>query len=376
MRSATAQHPLTDAQPLPGQRSQRGESGSHCPENPSGDSRPPHVCALSVTLGGGEYSVGQFGPVVLAVPPARPGSRVPAHLRAVRGTLKSSGFPGRGSECLGLGMRDLGISGSLAGNGLGDGSDCGGSPARFLGVCRHLRVAEGPCASPAPWGGRPGCRGDVLLPRVPTGAPAPRGDSDGRDRDAPGAVGQRRGAPGDAVGRGRAARRGWEGSLRGRAAARPWEAGGLPQRGAPHRGAGAGRLPADPGRAAQPGGAPGELPDRQLAGGDGLFVTDYFTRTPRKLSPFRSFASIELFHFHIPEDTVIAVWNLITFKEQGGTFGDQCPDRSITVIHLPRTVAGSTLGHLIHEWFCLNTHPGKVIVSSKSQLTDGFPRCL
>ncbi|XP_068278216.1 atrial natriuretic peptide receptor 2 [Nyctibius grandis] len=64
---------------------------------------------------------------------------------------------------------------------------------------------------------------------------------------------------------------------------------------------------------------------------DGLFVTDYFTRTPRKLSPFRSFASIELFHFHIPEDTIIAVWNLITFKEQGGTFGDQCPDRSITV---------------------------------------------
>ncbi|XP_069061760.1 transmembrane protein 8B [Pleurodeles waltl] len=64
---------------------------------------------------------------------------------------------------------------------------------------------------------------------------------------------------------------------------------------------------------------------------DGLFVTDYFTRTPRKLNPFRSFGSIELFHFSIPEDTVIAVWNLITFKEQGGTFGDQCPDRSITV---------------------------------------------
>ncbi|XP_061463324.1 transmembrane protein 8B [Rhineura floridana] len=63
----------------------------------------------------------------------------------------------------------------------------------------------------------------------------------------------------------------------------------------------------------------------------GLFVTDYFTRTPRKLNPFRSFTSIELFHFRIPEDTVVAVWNLITFKEQGGTFGDQCPDRSITV---------------------------------------------
>ncbi|XP_072849197.2 transmembrane protein 8B isoform X1 [Pogona vitticeps] len=63
----------------------------------------------------------------------------------------------------------------------------------------------------------------------------------------------------------------------------------------------------------------------------GLFVTDYFTRTPRKLNAFRSFTSIELFHFRIPEDTVVAVWNLITFKEQGGTFGDQCPDRSITV---------------------------------------------
>ncbi|XP_043934977.1 transmembrane protein 8B isoform X2 [Protopterus annectens] len=68
---------------------------------------------------------------------------------------------------------------------------------------------------------------------------------------------------------------------------------------------------------------------RSLA--DGLFVTDYFTRTPRKLNAFRSFASVELFHFHVPEDTVIAVWNLITFKEQGGTFGDRCPDRSVTV---------------------------------------------
>uniref|UniRef100_A0A8D2KVW2 Transmembrane protein 8B n=1 Tax=Varanus komodoensis TaxID=61221 RepID=A0A8D2KVW2_VARKO len=63
----------------------------------------------------------------------------------------------------------------------------------------------------------------------------------------------------------------------------------------------------------------------------GLFATDYFTRTPRKLNPFRSVTSIELFHFRVPEDTVMAVWNLITFKEQGGTFGDHCPDRSVTV---------------------------------------------
>ncbi|KAL1274814.1 hypothetical protein QQF64_027628 [Cirrhinus molitorella] len=62
-----------------------------------------------------------------------------------------------------------------------------------------------------------------------------------------------------------------------------------------------------------------------------LFVTDYFTRTPRKLNAYRSFASVELFHFNVPEDTVVAVWNLITFKEQGGTFGDSCPDRNVTV---------------------------------------------
>ncbi|XP_035386278.1 transmembrane protein 8B [Electrophorus electricus] len=62
-----------------------------------------------------------------------------------------------------------------------------------------------------------------------------------------------------------------------------------------------------------------------------LFVTDYFTRTPRKLNAFRSFASVELFHFSVPDDTVVAVWNLITFKEQGGTFGDNCPDRNVTV---------------------------------------------
>ncbi|XP_064152658.1 transmembrane protein 8B [Anguilla rostrata] len=65
--------------------------------------------------------------------------------------------------------------------------------------------------------------------------------------------------------------------------------------------------------------------------GDCLFVTDYFTRTPRKLSAYRSFASVELFHFNVPDDTVVAVWNLITFKEQGGTFGDSCPDRNVTV---------------------------------------------
>lgn len=88
--------------------------------------------------------------------------------------------------------------------------------------------------------------------------------------------------------------------------------------------------PAQQGRARGGGPSPAERAP-WVSPADGLFVTDYFTRTPRKLSPFRSFASIELFHFHIPEDTVIAVWNLITFKEQGGTFGDHCPDRSITV---------------------------------------------
>ncbi|XP_058998636.1 transmembrane protein 8B isoform X3 [Mustela lutreola] len=66
-------------------------------------------------------------------------------------------------------------------------------------------------------------------------------------------------------------------------------------------------------------------------GAGGLFLTDYSTCSPRKLSPFRSFASTELFHFHVPEDTFLAVWNLIIFKEQGGTFGDHCPDQSVTV---------------------------------------------
>uniref|UniRef100_A0A8C8DIX9 Si:dkey-84j12.1 n=1 Tax=Oryzias sinensis TaxID=183150 RepID=A0A8C8DIX9_9TELE len=64
---------------------------------------------------------------------------------------------------------------------------------------------------------------------------------------------------------------------------------------------------------------------------DCLFVTEYFTRTPRKLNAFNSFASVELFHFNVPDDTMMAVWNLITFKEQGGTFGDSCPNRNVTV---------------------------------------------
>ncbi|XP_010288286.1 PREDICTED: transmembrane protein 8A-like, partial [Phaethon lepturus] len=110
----------------------------------------------------------------------------------------------------------------------------------------------------------------------------------------------------------------------------------------------------------------------------GLFVTDYFTHAPRKLSPFRSFASIELFHFHIPEDTVIAVWNLITFKEQGGTFGDQCPDHSITVyfrsgapsvinplhMHFPRDTAVPGSFTLTLTWTLPNRTTGVFNVTS------------
>ncbi|EPQ18765.1 Transmembrane protein 8B [Myotis brandtii] len=77
--------------------------------------------------------------------------------------------------------------------------------------------------------------------------------------------------------------------------------------------------------------APGGGGGVPLRGSGGLFLTDYSTCSPRKLSPFRSFASTELFHFHVPEDTFLAVWNLIIFKEQGGSFGDHCPDQSVTV---------------------------------------------
>nr|XP_032629395.1 post-GPI attachment to proteins factor 6-like [Chelonoidis abingdonii] len=111
---------------------------------------------------------------------------------------------------------------------------------------------------------------------------------------------------------------------------------------------------------------------------DGLFVTDYFTRTPRKLNPFRSFASIELFHFHIPEDTLVAVWNLITFKEQGGTFGDRCPDRSVTVYfrsgappviaplhtHFPRDTAVPSSFTLTLTWSLPNRTTGVFNITS------------
>nr|XP_008176057.1 post-GPI attachment to proteins factor 6 [Chrysemys picta bellii] len=111
---------------------------------------------------------------------------------------------------------------------------------------------------------------------------------------------------------------------------------------------------------------------------DGLFVTDYFTRTPRKLSPFRSFASIELFHFRIPEDTLVAVWNLITFKEQGGTFGDRCPDRSVTVYfrsgappviaplhtHFPRDTAIPSSFTLTLTWSLPNRTTGVFNITS------------
>ncbi|KAK9408706.1 transmembrane protein 8B [Crotalus adamanteus] len=110
----------------------------------------------------------------------------------------------------------------------------------------------------------------------------------------------------------------------------------------------------------------------------GLFVTDYFTRTPRKLNAFRSFTSLELFHFRIPEDTAVAVWNLVTFKEQGGTLGDRCPDRSITVyfrsgappvinplgMHFPRDTAVPGSFALTLTWTLPNRTTGVFNITS------------
>ncbi|XP_026642445.1 transmembrane protein 8B isoform X4 [Microtus ochrogaster] len=113
-------------------------------------------------------------------------------------------------------------------------------------------------------------------------------------------------------------------------------------------------------------------------GAGGLFLTDYSTCSPRKLSPFRSFASTELFHFHVPEDTFLAVWNLIIFKEQGGTFGDHCPDQSVTVYfrsgappvinplhtHFPTDTAVPGVFSLTLSWTLPNRTSGIFNVSS------------
>ncbi|XP_031233083.1 transmembrane protein 8B isoform X9 [Mastomys coucha] len=110
----------------------------------------------------------------------------------------------------------------------------------------------------------------------------------------------------------------------------------------------------------------------------GLFLTDYSTCSPRKLSPFRSFASTELFHFHVPEDTFLAVWNLLIFKEQGGTFGDHCPDQSVTVYfrsgappvinplrtHFPADTAVPGVFSLTLSWTLPNRTSGIFNVSS------------
>lgn len=113
-------------------------------------------------------------------------------------------------------------------------------------------------------------------------------------------------------------------------------------------------------------------------GAGGLFLTDYSTCSPRKLSPFRSFASTELFHFRVPEDTFLAVWNLIIFKEQGGTFGDHCPDQSVTVYfrsgappvinplhtHFPADTAVPGVFSLTLSWTLPNRTSGIFNVSS------------
>ncbi|XP_061418939.1 transmembrane protein 8B-like [Lethenteron reissneri] len=69
-----------------------------------------------------------------------------------------------------------------------------------------------------------------------------------------------------------------------------------------------------------------------LRAGSGLrVVTEYFTQGPEKLSFYHFYTNVKLFHFSLPEDTTLALWNLVAFKERGAGLGQDCPDHDIFV---------------------------------------------
>uniref|UniRef100_A0A8C4R273 Transmembrane protein 8B n=1 Tax=Eptatretus burgeri TaxID=7764 RepID=A0A8C4R273_EPTBU len=64
-------------------------------------------------------------------------------------------------------------------------------------------------------------------------------------------------------------------------------------------------------------------------------MVEFYTQGPQKLSFFHFYTSVQLFHFQLPQDTTLALWSLVAFKERGSGLGEACPDHPISVYLRP-----------------------------------------
>lgn len=68
---------------------------------------------------------------------------------------------------------------------------------------------------------------------------------------------------------------------------------------------------------------------------DSLYVSEYFSQSAQKLSFYSWYGNAKLFHFHVPEDTVLLRWLLQASRGKG----PECTDMEVTVYVCPRATA-------------------------------------
>lgn len=81
---------------------------------------------------------------------------------------------------------------------------------------------------------------------------------------------------------------------------------------------------------------------------DSLYVSEYFSQSAQKLSFYSWYGNAKLFHFHVPEDTVLLRWLLQASRGKG----PECtPSMEITVYVCPLSLwASCSLVLVTHGW--------------------------
>lgn len=86
-----------------------------------------------------------------------------------------------------------------------------------------------------------------------------------------------------------------------------------------------------------------------------LFVSEYFSQSAQRLSFYSWYGNAKVFHFHVPEDTVLLRWLLQASRGKE----PECTSMEVTVYVCPLTSACTrSLSYLsfvlvTHDWSCL-----------------------
>lgn len=103
---------------------------------------------------------------------------------------------------------------------------------------------------------------------------------------------------------------------------------------------------------------------------DSLYVSEYFSQSAQKLSFYSWYGNAKLFHFHVPEDTVLLRWLLQASRGKG----PECTSMEITVYVCPcaRACPGGFLSPFPGQLWLDSSSAARAVVSSSSRTESVF----